>query len=290
MTSATITMDAPDALTFAKNESKPLGMHGPLMDKLRDNAPRIVGGLKIIGDIVAASTLNPFLVTYAVFAITGRLIGIAYGTKANQEKLVKEVAAGKHQPSQDNSLMHKMGKIFSPRQYPVESSAGFSTIGEMFGVGYGFDVGKITPVVLGILAVLSYGYMAVGKEKRKNATSEDVTSEEETKPLVFAESKSKAMGFLGRVRQYMKENPVAVSSVMLIAISATAIVSGIAEGVAVGYIAAIGFGLAGSIVQMLLARKNEFNIEGAAEQKQTSHQDRLAERRDRDKDLGLQPA
>src|SRR5262249_44768437 len=82
----------PDNLEFTKSESKTVGVHGSLIDRLRENSARVVGVLKLAADITLGFSAEPLLVGYSVFAITGRLMMIAFGTKANQKKMAEKHA------------------------------------------------------------------------------------------------------------------------------------------------------------------------------------------------------
>lgn len=293
--------NTPENLSFAKSESKAVGMHGSLMDKMRDNAPRIVGLMKIGMDVAVAMTGSPWLIAYAAFAITGRMISIIYGSKHHQEKLVEEKAAGRHQKLLGHSLRENDRKIFSPRKYPVEASAGLSVIAESFGVGYGiarFMAGAtgFTPLLTGLIAVWSYGNIVFHKEKKQ----ENAISAQQENPadnsLVFSQSKSKATGIVGRTRQSMKNNPVLVSSMVNVSICAAMFLGGLIEGLPLAYLVASIVGGLANLTQGLLVRKNDYNIEGAAVVKEgetkepspATFQERIV--KSRDNDLGLQPA
>jgi hypothetical protein len=287
MTTAAIAMDGSDNLTFVQSESKPVGMHGPLMDKLRDNAPRIVGALKFLGIGIVFLSGEPMLIACGVFFVTAQLIAMAYGTKENQKKLAEERKTGNQQE------VGVFSKMFSPRKYPVESSSGFAAVAEVFETGYGVQLANasglgagIATIFVGLAAMWSYGNILFGKEKKKEETPNNPTES-----LVFAKSESKPVGFFGRFRQFAKDNPVFVSSATLIGLCAIAIVGGILGGAASPwYIAGLTLGLVANVIQTIFVTQKGFNVEGAAEEKQKSHQDRLIEQRARGNDLGVQPA
>jgi hypothetical protein len=291
MTSAAMTMDNVDALTFAKSESKPVGMHGSLMDKLRDNAPRIVGALKLVADVTIGFVASPLMIAYSVFAVTGRLIMMAYGTKAHQEELAAEKAAGKIQPL-ENSFSGSLKKMTRPSHYPMEAAAGFSVIGETSALGYGVErfaagASGFTSILLGVVAILTYANILFTKEKKK-----DSALAEESESLVFEKSQSKPVGIIGRIRMAMKNNPVLVSSLIGVGISIGMLVGGIAEAYGAAWLAASVMYIAANTLQAILVRKNDFNIDGAGQdksQQNLSHQDRLVAQRARGDDLGLQP-
>jgi len=286
-------MDDPQ-LHFAQSESKTLGMHGELMDTIRDNSPRIVGGLKLIGDVAAAATLNPLLITYAAFSIIGRIIVLAWGSKSHQQKMAAEVQSGETtiHHAQD-SFLGSASKILHPRQYPIEASSGFSTVAEVFEAAFGasqFMAGKTgyTPLIAGILSVWSYANILFGKEKKKESND---TSES----LHFAKSESKPVGFVGKIKGMLKNNPVLISSLVGISISVAMFAGALAEGLTVPYVIYTVAAVVSNVVQAMFVRKNEFNIEGAQnnmdqsdERGGASFQERL--QKQRRGDPGLQPA
>lgn len=292
---------APDSLNFSASESKPVGMQSGWLGALnrkekqweQDNAPRIVGGLKLIGISLASASLDPFVITCVGFFLISQLISVAYGTKTNQKKLAAEKKSGEPEPS-------AVTKMFSPRKYPVESSAGVGAVAEVFEAGYGGELmyntwkqgatllqsfgAGISTVLVGVFAIWSYGNIWMGKEKKEQ--------DQQTSPrLFFTASQSKTVGFTGRIRQYMKNNPVLVSSVSLMGICIFGIVGAVLGGAASPwYVAALSVGLVANTIQALLVTQKGFNVEGAGqEQKPETFQERIANRRGHD-NLGPQPA
>lgn len=288
--------------TFARSESGCVGMQGSLMDRVRewnrkekqwerDNAPRVVAGLHLIGDVVGMFTLNPFMIAYSVFSISGRMLAVVYGSKDHQKKLAEEKAQGKHQNLLGDSWTDNIRKVFSPRKYPVESSSGFMTVGEVFESIYGATLlmgsgGKqgYTPFLVGMLAVWSYGNIVFGKEKKDKEAKTPADQ-----PLVFSQSASKPVGFMGKLKQKIKDSPVFISSLVL----AIGLIAGpFIEGLDAVYKTYALIGAAALIIQMVYVRKHDFNVEGAGEDKKnqpTSFQDRLEQQRGGKGDLGLQP-
>jgi len=250
--------EQPATLPFQNSESKTVGLTGGAIGVIRENAPRIVAGLKLAMDISVASSGDPFLIAYAAFAGTGRIISLLYGSKENQRQLVEE--ARLHSEEAPGTI----GKVLSPRKYPVESSAGLSTIAEMFTIGFGieqFAVGSTgyTYVALGAIAVWSYANILFGKEKM-------ATKEKPSDALRFAESESKQMGIIDRIKHFADENPVLISSVVQFTVCLGLLVGSIMEGKPMGLRVAGAVGLVSTAIQALFVRKNEFNIEGAQAQ------------------------
>lgn len=248
---------------FAQSESQTVGFAGRAMQMLRDNAPRVVGGMKLAGDLTVGLTLDPFFLGYTAFATMGRLMLLAFGTKANQQKQ----AAQAHEIVTDDSWVGNCKKIIQPRHYPVEASAGVSTIAEMFGVAAGINkfVGGqsgYTPLLLGLVATWSYANILFGKEKKKDAAPAP-----ESESLTFASSQSREVGWMGKLKSLFKDNPVAVSSAVQLGISLSMFIGGIMEYESLGlaYVVAGAIFTLACLTQTLLVRKNEFNVEGAAQ-------------------------
>src|SRR5262245_61159123 len=130
MSAAAITADGPESLRFAKSESKSVGYGGRAMQMLRDNAPPVVAGLKLAGDVTVGFSLNPFLLAYTAFAGAGRVVSLIYGSKANQQRAASEISEETKKEMADTSWWGSIKKALHPKQYPVESSAGLSVIAE----------------------------------------------------------------------------------------------------------------------------------------------------------------
>src|SRR5262245_19098379 len=109
MTAAAITATTADPLVFANSESKSVGRFGSMQRVISDNAPRIVGALKLAGDIAIGLSLSPWLIAYTAFACTGRVLLMIYGTKENQKKV-----AEKHKNNPDAKQLNTIGKILHP--------------------------------------------------------------------------------------------------------------------------------------------------------------------------------
>jgi hypothetical protein len=282
-----------DALVFSRSESKALGFWGKLIDKLRDNSPRVVGALKLGIDVSFSLTGNPFMIASAVFAIAGRLVAIAWGTKENQEKMLE-----RHKSDDPDAIAKTTaGKIIRPKEYPVESSSALSVVAEWFGTAYGvsrFQSGEAgyTPLILGLVAVWSYANILFGKEGKATKKPADDAGQD---PLVFAQSQSKRVGWFGKLRALMKDNPVMVSSLVNVALCTAGVIGGLIEMHGAWYVTAFAIGIVANSVQALLVKKREFNIEGAIEDKMQDQPAgfarKLAEKRaGRDGDLGMAPA
>jgi hypothetical protein len=272
-------------LRFAQSESKAVGLSGGLMmGALRNNAPRVVGALKLGMDISAGLSGNPWLIGYALFAGVGRILLMIYGSKANQQK-----AAAAKREGESEEAKSTLEKVTRPREYPVEAAAGLSVIAEtLAGPGYaasrflGGEKG-FTPLILGIIAIWSYANILFGKEKKKDDPA--ATPQNENKEsLTFASSQSKAMGITGRVRQWMKNNPVRMSSIMQLSVGVGMLAGSLIEGgYPTAYLVAACFGIVANIVQALFVTKQGFNVEGARDEAKNkppaTFEEKLAARR-----------
>jgi hypothetical protein len=97
-------------------------MQGPLIDKLRDNAPRIVGALRLVS-ILMASVAHPLLGLHAVFVLGSEAVLLLFGNRKSVAKHQKGV--------QDKPLPGPIGKALQPHKYPIESSAALDVLGEI---------------------------------------------------------------------------------------------------------------------------------------------------------------
>ena len=109
-------------LQFRSTEHKVLGMEGPLVDTFRDNAPRIVGALRL-GSILMASVAHPLLGLHAAFVLGSEAILLLFGNKKSVEKHKTEEG--------EQPLFGPLGKVAQPHKYPIEASAAFDVLGEI---------------------------------------------------------------------------------------------------------------------------------------------------------------
>lgn len=275
---AAIGMDVARDWLFAESQSKIVGTEGPLMKKLRANAPRVASGLRLAGNIPFFFEKDLLLISSATVIIISLLTQIAWGTKENQKKLVAQ--KGGHLTGRGT-----LGKILHPREYPVESGAGMSILANALFAAYGVKESVYTASITGGIVMLISAYMLLGKEK-KDATKDS----EENIALPFAESEHKPQGIIGRVARWVKDNPVASSSLVFIGICVGGIIGSILEQKPL-FVLALSIITAGMLVQMLFVTKKGFNIEGAQEEarvpEKATFQERLAG--ERLGGIGLQP-
>ena len=245
------------SLRFAASESRVVGFGGSWMNTIRANAPRIVGMLKLAGDITVGFSGAPLLMAYSALAITGRLIMIGYGTKKNQQKTAQDTTPELDALAEDRSFTGTLKKAAHPKAYPVEASSALSVIAETFGVAYGASIDAWTPILLGLVAVGSYANMLFGKEKETPATYQETS-------LRFASSQSESQGWAGGIMQKFKDNPVFTSSLINSAISVGMIIGTLLEPqMSIAYLVAGAIFLAANLLQAFFVSKQEFNIEGA---------------------------
>ena len=288
-------------LRFASSQSKAVGLSGSWMDYIRNNAPRIVGVMKIGGDI-ATSLTHPIMYGYGLFAIIGRFIMIGYGTKDNQKSAAKEYQQDPSKLDKEGGEVTTLSKILHPKAYPIESSAALSLIAEPFGIAYGisrFFVKKtqeeitkeakelvektpdlpweealeqaasstgFTPIILGVIGVLSYANILFSKEKEEKKPQADKEQGDDGS-LRFAESTSKPQGWLAPITKKLKENPVFTSSLINASIATMMMIGGIWERQPIVYIISGAIGLASNLLMAFAVSKQGFNIEGAEEEK-----------------------
>ena len=261
MTSLAATMNEGEHLLFARSASKTVGVSGPLVGLLRANAPRVVGGLKILAGL-SLGFADPILIGFAVFFAIAQIIPMAYGTKANQEKTAREMNGAA--PDKETGII---AKVFNPRAYPVESSAGFAVVSQLFGVAYGGKLlaqqawGGLAPLGIALLSIASYVNILLGQEKKdpqgKNTADEQKAPlDKEPDALVFSQSESKPVGMTGRLMKFMKNNPVLTSSVGLMAACVVGIVVGLlSPEIKAGYV--VGLGISPEEVESLLKAMDE---------------------------------
>lgn len=265
-------------LHFAQSESKSVGVTGSLMDRLRENAPRVVGVLKAIGDIAGGMVGHPLMIAFTGFGLVGRIFMVKWGTKKHQEALAAEKAP-EHIVPLGNSWSDSLQKVLKPRQYPMEAAAGMSLIAESCGAAFGaaeLSQGNPgwTPLILGILAVWSYSNILFKKE----AKHDEKEKGKQEDPLIFSKSESKPVGFVGRLKSMMKDNPVLISSLTNIGICAAAFVLSCIEGMKPQYLIYLAIGVGANLAQALLVRKNDYNIEGIQDTKQQPPQGQAHEK------------
>ncbi len=267
-----------EKLQFANSESKAVGFSGGLMNTLRDNAPRVVGVLKAIGDIAGAMVGHPFMIAFAAFGLVGRSFMVMWGTKKHKETLATE-QAGKDIKPLGNSWNDSLQKMLKPRQYPMEAAAGMSLIAESCGAAYGAaellegNPGW-TPLVLGALAVWSYSNILFKKEKKQD----EAEKEKQEDPLMFGKSESKPVGIVGKLKGMMKDNPVLISSITNIGICAAAFVLSLIEGMKPEYLVYLGIGVGANLTQAILVRKNDYNVEGIDKTKPPTKEEKAQEK------------
>lgn len=127
-------------LHFESSDHHVLGMQGPLIDKLRDNAPRVVGGLRLVS-ILMASVAHPLLGLHALFVLGSEVVLLLFG---NRERI-----EGYKTPEGEKPFLGPIGKALQPHKYPIESSAALDVLGEIphlilgASIVFNWDIGGI---------------------------------------------------------------------------------------------------------------------------------------------------
>lgn len=128
-------------LQFHSAEHKVLGMEGPMVEALRDNAPKAVGGLRLTS-ILMASVAHPMLAAHGFFVFASEAVLLLFGSKKSVEKYKGY--------EDENESLNPLSKAIRPHKYPLESSSALDIIGEVphFILGasmvYGLDLGETT--------------------------------------------------------------------------------------------------------------------------------------------------
>ena len=111
-----------ESLQFESSDHNMVGLEGDAIDKMRDNAPSIVGGLRL-GSVLMMAVGHPLSFIHGLFVLGSEAVLLLYGNKEHIEQQKEE--------SKGDEPAGVMTKAFNPKKYPIESSAAMDTIGEM---------------------------------------------------------------------------------------------------------------------------------------------------------------
>jgi|GEM_PF-3239421 len=127
-------------LYFEDSSHSMVGMDGLTVDTLRDNAPRVVGGLRL-SSILMAAAAHPLLGMHALFVLGSESVLLLFGNRQQVEKHKAE--------NNDTQTPNPLSKAVQPHKYPLESSAALDVIGEIphFLLGAGILMGVDMPWV-----------------------------------------------------------------------------------------------------------------------------------------------
>lgn len=219
-------------------------------DIVKNNAPRIVAGLKIIGcSSMLFSKNRVFSLAGAGFIGAFSLIGLFGGKKSDEEK-ARLAQEAQEQSAPDGLLSDYINKITHPSKYPLEAGTGIAmlsstvwTASGIFGKG-GFSPGR-----------LAGGALSFASDANIVFTKEEI-GEEKTNPH--------AKGSLRYYLTELKHRPVLLSSLFNIGSDLASIAGGAHEykrGKEANTMMAGGFLLAANTFQALFVDKNDYNVE-----------------------------
>lgn len=253
------------SLRFTQSESKVVGMGGTLMEKFKDNAASIVGLMQMAGAAALLLHESPLIIALGAAGIVTRGVMALYGNKSHRQHMIK--SRDPSTPELGHGFVDTIRKATRPSEYPIEFAAAASllasAVGTFFGAALetdGIDTthGK-TLIGVGIVSMLSYGYLLFGREKKSEG------KQEKRQSMPFAHSESKAQGWLGDKIQTLKDQPVLASSLVTAMLTSAAVIGNAIEGNEILAISGAIF-LASQIIQALFVTKKDFSIEGAREE------------------------
>jgi hypothetical protein len=276
----TLALTAPNipALEFAQSSSQAVAVHGGLMDKMAQYAPRISAFLKMVsygsitsqGITASASGVtiaSGLVIAAGVMMLCAGAIMIFYGNKQKQkERAAKlgESAEVERIPSDPISrIFHEISKVASPAKYPIESASG---IGVVASLCLGVSGALMVPVNFYLIGMAALGGIAsaialFGHEKNK-APQQDGHTATQKDGLSFAQSQSQSQGLIDGEGKGLKGNPVRLSSILLIGTSIVALANGIANS-APFFVAAGVCSLIANVMMAVFVRKNDYNVNAA---------------------------
>ncbi len=218
---------------------------------LRDNAPRVVAGLKIAS---AASMLfdkeNPAFQGAGICQGLGYIVIAAFGHKKTEEEKEALRADG---DAPDNGIASIIGKVVQPHKYPIESGMALDTASDVLWTISGKNDSSKWGGILNVIADINI-----------IATKEDTMT---PNPHV--------KGSIPYYISEFKRRPVLLSSALNIACDSYTVATGTRkflnnpEQYPSSMIAG-GFLLAGNLVQAIYVDKNDYNIEKTATEPTTS--------------------
>lgn len=244
----------------------------PKKDTIHDNAPRIVGAVKFVPDILLfLSGLKDtgkayFRSAAAVGFMISRSILLINGTKNRTQTETIEEAPGKNDPSLMGKLRYNFHKVTHPNHYPVESGAGVAAMAgiavTLSGIAQMRNKAAIAlnrkvywegvvEAVVGVMTLLAEGNVLFGKEKPATPAADD-----HKKPT--------------SALQKLKDQPVLLSGITQAVASSLQIGLGFmtffrsdttAHKKRWQYLAAASIYTTADLIYAFLVRKNEFNSE-----------------------------
>ncbi len=217
---------------------------------VKDNAPRVVAGLKMIASGIMLASPNKGMKLGGMFNMLGHTTIVLFGhKKTEQEKEGLRDADGLEESG--NPIVANIGKIIQPHKYPIESGTALFTIGDAFWAASGFtDEGKKVsyPHLLG-------GAWNLASDVNLIVTGEDIKG--------FTNPHAK-----GTVPYYVSElqhKPVLTSSLMNMLGDSSSLIGGAYDHFVNGgtkhTMVLGGLLITANTLQALLVHKNDYNIE-----------------------------
>lgn len=231
-------------------------------DIIKDNAPRIVAGMKICSSIVTILSKNQvFSAAGAGFIGAFSIIALFGGKKSEEEKArLREEEEQRKQNTPDGGTPSYFRKMFQPKKYPIESGTSVAMLSSALWMGSGiFGKGGFSPGRLmgGALSLASDANIVFTKEK-------------------IGETKFNPheKGTLKHYFTELKNRPVLLSSLFNIGSDISMIIGGAHEYLNKGK--EINSFLVGLILlsantfQAIFVNKNDYNIEPGDEKAATA--------------------
>ena len=220
-------------------------------DIIKNNAPRVVAGLKILGSVSALFSKNRFFSIAGAGFITAQSIVLMFGRKKTEEE--KERLREEESANSDHNqggLSHYFSKVLNPRKYPLESGMSIGMLASGFWAASGiFDKsGFSSGRLLG-------GALSLGSDANIVFTKEHI-GEPETNPY--------EKGSINYYLTEMKHRPVLLSSLLNVGSDVASIMGGFHEyrhGKEINTLLTGTCLLSANLFQALFVNKNDYNIE-----------------------------
>ncbi len=229
---------------------------------MKDNAPRVVAGLKMLGSGSMMFSKNPLFALTGAGFVTGNGIVMLFGGKKTEAEKAKLRAA---QAAEDSSphegvIGHFAQNLRHPEEYPLEAGASVGTLSSAAWMGAGLmepgglSTGKL---IAGGLSLVSDANVAFSKEDTQKGSALSDNNPYRQTTMAYALSE-------------LHKRPVLVSSLLNIGCDTASILGGAHEYFVLGkephaLVAGSLLGLANAY-QAIYVNKNDYNIEPPAQQ------------------------
>jgi hypothetical protein len=169
---------------------------------LTDNAPRVVGALKVAGPFVvfAKSDNIIFRTAAALFMLAYSVMTIFGGKKTAEEK---EKLRKENENLDTKSIGGKLKRVLKPKQYPIETAETISAFGSLFWIAGGLKYGQKGEDKENKWLRFGAGFASLGSDLNAAFTQERIGD-----PNANPHKK----GSLKYYRRVLKNRPIIVSS------------------------------------------------------------------------------